>query len=320
MHEIATLIRSRGYFLRRRDLLPLGYVDADLREALARGAIFRVRQGWYSVPDAPDHAVQAVRVGGRLTSLSALRSMDIPVPKHTALHVAVPKTGSRLRNPVDRRVRLAPGSPVVVHWRDTRAGGNSWRVSASDALLQVLIDEHRDVAVACCGLALRRGAVSEAQLDRVFARAPLRVRMWRRLVSSLDEAHGETYFRLWADDAGIACEQQVHVPGAGRFDLQVVGTRVYIEIDGAQHDPSWDGDSPSSWVEGLRRDAIVAVDGGRVLHFGYRQLYAEWATVLAVLDRAISDDAALTARRRRHPYRSRVRRKRRSIAPHPPFS
>jgi len=40
------IIRHRGWFLRRRDLLALGYTDAGLRAALGVRRIFRVRQGW----------------------------------------------------------------------------------------------------------------------------------------------------------------------------------------------------------------------------------------------------------------------------------
>lgn len=341
MRPVDHVIRRHGYFLRRRDLLALGYTDGDLRVALAQKRIFRARQGWYSVPDAPEAGVRAVRIGGRLTSLSALESLGIPVPRQPRLHVAVKGTASRLRDPVDRRMRLRPRSDVVVHWidgsghridghghghgsrwfddrhrgdarRDERsaARGTPWRVSVGDALLAVLITETRDVAVACLGATLQARLVTRATLEAVFARAPKRVRGWSALVSGLDESHGETFFRLWFADAGHSSEQQVHIPGVGRFDNRV-SPHVYVEIDGAQHDPSWSGDTASSWLNDLDRDAAMAIRGDRVLHIGYRQLYTAWPTVLAAIERAMVDDAALVARRRRHPYRPRAQRKRR---------
>lgn len=335
MRPVDHVIRSHGFFLRRRDLLALGYTDGDLRVALAQKRIFRARQGWYSVPDAPEAGVRAVRVGGRLTSLSALESLGIPVPRQPRLHVAVKGTASRLRDPVDRRMRLSPLGGVAVHWIDGHRGearqveergggpnrgerpgfdsrgdkgsaarGTPWRVPVADALLAVLTTETRDVAVACLGATLQARLVTRATLEAVFARAPKRVRGWSALVSGLDESHGETFFRLWFADAGHSSEQQVHIPGIGRFDNRV-SPHVYVEIDGAQHDPSWSGDTASSWLNDLDRDAAMAIRGDRVLHIGYRQLYTAWPTVLAAIERAMADDAALVARRRRHPYRPR---------------
>lgn len=343
MRPVDHVIRSHGYFLRRRDLLLLGYTDGDLRVALAQKRIFRARQGWYSVPDAPEAGVRAVRIGGRLTSLSALESLGIPVPRQPRLHVAVRGTASRLRDPLDRRKRLRARNEVVVHWTDgngpgfdrhrrgssrfdgygterhrgdtrrderSAARGTPWRVSVADALLAVLTTETRDVAVACLGATLQARLVTRAALEAVFARAPKRVRGWSALVSGLDESHGETFFRLWFADAGHTSEQQVYIPGIGRFDNRV-SPHVYVEIDGAQHDPSWSGDTASSWLNDLDRDAAMAIRGDRVLHIGYRQLYSAWPTVLAAIERAMADDAALVARRRRHPYRPRAQRKRR---------
>ena len=312
VQPIERVIRSRGGFLRRRDLLALGFTDGHLRYALRRRRIFRVRQGWYSVPGFDDRAVRAVRVGGRLTSLSALESYGIRVPQGRPLHVAVPPNANRLRTPTDRRKRIGPRD-AAVHWIDDRRGRSSWRVPLGEALLAVLIGESRDVAVACCSAALQLGLISGESLDRVFGTAPARVHRWRELVSDLDESHGETFFRVHYVESGRTCTQQIVIPGVGRFDFRV-SDHTYVEIDGGQHDPDWTGEAGSSWEHDLDRDAAMAIRGDRVLHFGYRQLYTAWPTVLAAIDRAVADDEALAARRRRHPYRPRAQRKRRRIA------
>ena len=317
MH-VDAVIRQNGYFLRRRDLLAAGFSDTHLRAALAARRIFRVRHGWYSVPDAPDAGVKAVRVGGRLAGLSALETFGIPVPRRNRLEVAVRPTASRLRSPDDRRARLSASERTHVHWTDGGGTGLSWRVSLADALLAVLVTEGRDVAVASLSAALHHRLVTPAQLDEVFARAPSRVGPWRALVSGLDESHGETFYRLWTADVSMPCEQQVVIPGIGRFDFRV-GPHTYVEIDGAQHDSDWTGDSPSSWNNDLERATAMTIRGDRVLHFGYRQLYGDWAAVLAAVSRAIADDEALSARRRRHPYRPRAPQKRRRSAAKRPF-
>jgi hypothetical protein len=159
METVAEAIRRRDWFLRRRDLLRLGYSDRDIRLALAAHTIFRVRQGWFSVPDAPAPAVQAVRVGGRLTGVAALQSYGLRVSRRDVLDVAVAPNGCRLREPGDRAKRLADvvDDSVRVHWIDRvrSAHSSTWRVSIDDALLVVVCTESRNIAVACASAIMR---------------------------------------------------------------------------------------------------------------------------------------------------------------------
>jgi very-short-patch-repair endonuclease len=310
MDSIARTIRRRGLFLRRRDLLRLGYTDRHIRFELDGRRIFRVRHGWYSVPDAPAPAVLAVRVGGRLTGVSALESYGLRVPRRPLLQVAVPRGACRLRNPENRYLRLDGQDRVRVHWVDRRRATDSvWRVGVADALLVVLGEEAREIAVACASAVMHRGLLTPDQLAAVFERAPGRVADWRCQVSHLDESHGETFARLWMTEAGIRFRQQVQADGA-RHDFRV-GQHTYIEIDGGQHDPAWTGDGASSWDSDFDRDTTVTIAGGATHRFNYRQLYTDWPRVLAAVRRAEADDAVLSAYRRRHPYRPRVHRKRR---------
>ncbi len=303
MLPLERVIRRSSFFLRRRDLLALGYTDAHLKHSLDRKRIFRVRQGWYSVPDAPEPGIRAVRVGGRLTALSALESYGLKVPRPTALQVAVRPTASRLRSPHDRHSRLTRFPGVTVFWTDT-GGASPWRVSVADALVAVLATEGRDIAVAACSAAVHTGTLRGWELDVVFERAPARVRGWRRLVSAVDESHGETYARLWFGDAGIACEQQVEVAGVGWLDFRL-RENLFVEIDGGQHA------EPGQNAKDHERDLAIAALGGRTIRVLYHQLLGQWPTVLAAIERAIADADALAARRRRHPYRPRPTRKRR---------
>ena len=320
MQAIERVIRSRGFFLRRRDLLALGYTDGAIQRALRAHRIFRVRQGWYSVPSAPEAGIRAVRVGGRLTGISALEDLGLRVPRQANLYVAVKPTASRLRRATDRHARVEVDDAVKVLWTGTGSGGTPWRVSISEALLAVLSTQTRDVAVACCSAALRHRKITASALADVFAKAPERARRWAALPSALDDSHGETFVRLWLLDAGVPCEQQPYVPGVGHLDFRL-SPHSYVEVDGAQHDPRWTGDAPSSYERDHDRDTSMSIDGSRVQRFTYRQLYSDWPRVLAAIERAIADDLALTALRARRPYRP-VKRKRRRISaeqsPHAP--
>lgn len=308
-------IRRYGLFLRRRDLLAHGYSDVDIRASLERGIIFRVRQGWYSVPDAPPAAVRAVRVGGRLTGVSALESFGLRVPRRDRVHIAVPAGACRLRKLEDRRRRLEAGDPVRIHWVDRKTPQSSiWRVSTDDALLVILMEENRDIAVACCSAVMHHKGWPGRRLDAVFARAPRHVQPWRELVCGLDESHGETFVRLWLWDAGIPWESQPRVAGVGRLDGRV-GPHTYIEVDGGQHDPGWTGDGQSTYENDHVRDMTMRILGDTVLRYTYLQLYAKWPQVLAAIKRAIADDYALSEYRLRHPYHPVVFRKGRNPVP-----
>lgn len=305
MRDIEATVRLAG-FLRRRDLLGLGFTDGAIRAGLARQRIFRVRHGWFSVPDAPDAAVRAVRVGGRLTSVTALESYGLPVPRRPVVHIAVRATASRLRRMDDRRRRLGTDNGVHIHWNDRpRPGGSIWRQSIDDALLAVLVEESRDIAVACASAVMHHERWSDQRMDAVFRRAPASARVWRGLVTRLDESHGETFFRLWAADAGIPVSQQVHVPGVGRFDFGV-GPHTFVEIDGGQHDPEWTDTASSSWEKDHDWDAVMAARGDRVLRFTYRQLYLRFPQVLSAVRRAVADDLVLTRARAKRPYSPRT--------------
>lgn len=312
-------IRRSDLFARRRDLLARGFSDRDIRRAHAARRIFRVRHGWYAVPSAPEAAVRAVRVGGRLTGVSALETYGLPVPRRERSVVAVQRNACRLRRPSDRRARRIRSDPVDVLWVDTPRGDHRspWRVTIDDALLSVLEHESRDVAVACASAIMRHKRWSRARLARVFSRAPSHCRCWLALVSALDDSHGETFVRLWLLDAGIPMESQPFVRGVGFLDGRV-SPNTYIEVDGAQHDPRWTGESESSYEGDHDRDTTMASNGNTVLRFTYRQLYTEWPKCLAAVQRRIADDLELVERRSQRPSPPRslavVRRKRRRIA------
>lgn len=319
MDPVELSIRRSGMFARRRDLLGRGFADRHIRRALGAKRIFRVRQGWYSVPDAPEPAIRAVRVGGRLTGISALESYGLRVPRRERSQVAVPTNACRLRRPSDRRARRIQADPVDVFWIDAPRDEHEspWRVSIDDALLAVLDSESRDIAVACASAVMRYKRWSRARLERVFRRAASTSRCWMALVSGLDDSHGETFVRLWLLDAGIPMVPQPFVAGVGFLDGQVA-LHTFIEVDGGQHDPTWTGETESTWEHDHDRDTMMAGDGNTVLRFTYRQLYATWSACLRAIRRSIADDLELESRRALRPTPPRslaaVRRKRRRLA------
>lgn len=297
MQTIEATLVEHDFFLRRRDLLALGYCDEDIKAELAQGRIFRVRHGWYSVPSAPEPAVRAVRVGGRLTGRSALASYGVPVPRKARIDVVVAAGACRLRNPRDRRKRVSRTHDVDIHWTEEswmKHRSSPWRVSIGEALAAVLRYESRDIAVACCDLVINKKKLSATEVERLFDRAPGRARRWRGLVDGRSDSHGETFVRLWLGDEGIRFEPQPVLPGVGRIDGRITPW-TFLEVDGAQHDElsEWNtagGPKPSQFEEDHRRGTMVAIGGGRLQRVSYLQLFASWDLCLAAVLRAVADD------------------------------
>ncbi|MEJ3403518.1 hypothetical protein WDJ51_02115 [Rathayibacter sp. YIM 133350] len=302
--DVAEFLRENGLFLSRRRLRSLGVSDFEIEQALSDRTIFRVRQGWYSLPDASPVAIEAVRIGGRLTGESALASYGIWVRPKRQEEVLVRGNANELRRPADSRRRLA--HPDAERWRvfwsrATPMGGDTWRVSLMDALGHLLATSTREVAVACIDSALNRSmrghdGVSVADLDTLFDRAPKRVARWRSDVDGRAEAGGETLLRLLCRDNGIPFEPQVTLPGVGRLDGRI-GPSTFVEADGAV----WH-DSESSFHVDRDRDLVATIWGGRVLRFGYSQILYEPEYCLTAMEAALSRDGVLSgASRRRSP-------------------
>lgn len=282
--SVSDFMRNNGGILRRRDLLDAGFSDSQIKRELIDKRVFRVRHGWYMLPDSNDQVARVVRIGGRITGLAALRVLQVPyLPRTGVIDVSVPRGAANLRQPHDRRKRLTSHSRIRINWNDSPRKNrlpSDWISSESEALLCVLRRESREVAVACCDALIRYRGWTNAQLDRVFREAPARVQQWRGLIDGRADAWGETVVRLRVRAAGIPFEPQFVVPGAGRYDGRVVGM-LLIEVDGKQHDESWDGES--SFERDHDRDLVVVREQGRVIRITYRQIEECWDECLRTI-------------------------------------
>lgn len=297
MHSLATDTAALGLFARRSDLRALGHSDHALRREVERGTIIRVRKGWYSLASAPADAVRAVRIGGRLTGLSALATYGIWTPSTRKLHVTVPADARALRRPTDMRARLevADGVNCRVTWTDNTAERRApyvWRTSVTDALVHVLCNHDRVTAIVCLDAALHNmldkgvGIVA-ADLDEIFARSPQRVQSWRAETDMRAGSGGETEFRLNCRAAGIPFTPQAFVGGVGWLDGQI-GPCTFVEVDGA----SWH-DNPIAFLADRERDILVADRDGRVLRFSYPLYRKRWDLCERVMRKALMDDYRL---------------------------
>ena len=254
-------LASVGDLAQRAQLRRLGHTDATMRSAVERGILRSVARCWLAGETAAPDAVRAVELRGLLGGESALRSLGIWVSHDTGLCVATPHSASRLPDLRDGEYRVQARRALQT------SGGRSWRVSAIDALEQVLRHEpDAGHGIASVDSAVRLGHVPEHRLDELFDRLPRRLRRLRRLVNGLADSGVETLLRLGALEQGWRVDVQVQISGVGRVDLVIDGWLV-IEVDGFR----WHS-SAQQVAQDHRRDAECIRIGMRHHRFGYDQV------------------------------------------------
>jgi len=294
-------ITALGGIACRSELLDRGFRDVQFAAAVRGGAILRIRRGYFATPAAPLDGRVAVRLGGRVGCLSALRSYGLWGGfRDEATHITLPRNASRLRWRSDddggMRADRYPARPCRVHWRDRPvlrrpSRASSWRVELHEALSDAAGCAPRADVRAAFESAVAAGALrlSTAQtlLDASWSRerAPMTL-----LAGSGSGAESHLVEILLA--LRVAFVQQVEFAGVARVDALVERCLV-IEVDGYRYhaaEPQFEADR--------RRDARLLALGYPVLRLPARTVVEqpELATRLIV-------EALATVRRARLPRR-----------------
>lgn len=272
------LIRTRA------KLLAMGMSSRDLTRAVAGGVLIRVRRGLYALPDTPTPVVHAVRIGGRLACLSVLHAAGVFVFEARFPHVHLARSASRSRSPGNRHRALTRFNRdgCELHWRPLVHDIDSadHRVGALDAVIQAVLCQKPNLAVATIDSALHKGFIRDDQLDLVFFHLPRRVQYLRQLVEPRSESGLESAFRLILVDLGIPFEVQVGLPGVGRVDFVLAG-RIVVETDGQQ----FHGEEASA--RDYDRDLALIARGYVMIRVNYRQVFFDEAAVRAALSAAM---------------------------------
>jgi very-short-patch-repair endonuclease len=234
-----TLFRRQGGVASVAALRSRGTTDNQMRWAVRRGLLARIRHGWLQTEDADPAVVAAIAAGGRLGCLSALEHHGIWVPEHDALHIALPRHAGRHRS-----------GGLVAHWESSR-----WRdrhspiESIDDVIRQVILCTDRETAISVIDSALHRGKLSTGRLARILATLPLAYATLAAETDGASESGYESLCRYRLARFGVPLHTQVELTGIGRVDL-LLGDRLIVEADG------WE------WHEG--RDAFL-IDRSRDL-------------------------------------------------------
>lgn len=266
MAHVRDLVEMLGGVAHKRQLAARGARDLDLTRAVRSGKVTRVRRGWYSTR-AEGPSVRALRIGGRLTGISAIIEWGGWVLGSRPLHVSVPDNAARLRT---------SGKNVRLHWnsRDLLDRGTATSVGLVDALVRVVLDESLETAVAALDWALHTGRLDRIDFERVILALPANRRQIAGWVDESCESLPESLTRTRLRLAGLSVVSQVPL-GAERIDLVIAGI-VGMETDGERF--HWD-----RFEKDRRKDLAIIAAGYLPSRIPARMVFYEWGAVLAAV-------------------------------------
>ena len=284
MVDIAAAVDSLGGMAQKRQLVAGGARDLDLTRAVRSGGVSRARQGWYTTLPAADPRVRAVRVGGRLTGVSAIERAGGWVLGPHPLHVSVHENAARLRNQWNRfrRISHLAKEGVRLHWDPVRLGerGDSMSVAIVDALVRMIVDESMEIAVAALDWALHTGMLDDIDFHELMRRVPACKRFTEHWVDadceSLPESLARTRLRL----AGHSVASQVPVGESERIDL-VVDEIVGLEVDGKEY-------HVDRFEQDRRKDLAITLAGYHAIRPTALMVFSEWPQVVRGIEVAIA--------------------------------
>jgi len=245
----------------RRTLLRLGLDDAGIRDGVEGGRYTRVARGWYAERGFDEQAAAALRAGGRLSCVAALRLHGAWVTDRRP-HVRVARGKPAPPGPIAHRLSagMAPPDPTEPIDPLDHALGIAFRCLDDEAMV-----------VAVDSLLSRR--VVDLPQARGIARA-----VSKRALALLDRVDGgsqsgtESIARLRLRALGLDVRTQVRI-GIDRVDL-LVGDRLVIECDSRSHHSRRE-----DYAHDRERDLRLAQRGYTVLRFTYEQIMSRWPEV-----------------------------------------
>ncbi len=283
------MVELLGGMAQKRQLVRLGVRDLDLTRAVRGGDVIRARQGWYTVLAERSPAVQAVRVGGRLTGLSALHELGAWMLASPTLHVSVPANAARLRTRWNRHRLLDVGRTrgVIVHWEspELASRGTATSVGLRDALVRVILDESPETAIAALDWATHVGLLDEIDRAELALTAS---RRRRNVVASVDrecQSLPESLARTRLKAAGHRVRSQVPVGDSEFIDL-VIDDRIGLEVDGYEfHAATFERDRA--------KDTSIAVMGLLPLRVSAKAVFGDWDRVMLAIDAMLGNSGVV---------------------------
>jgi len=310
--RILRLMLMSGGIASRRTLVSLGATPHMIDEARSDRVLQPIRRGMYAIAEADLDQRRAIRLGGKVACLSALRRNRVWAGLDTRLHVCVHRgahdlhtaEASRAGRPAtpprtDTNFIADPGAPRV-HWQrsalpDLSTGPSNhrdWLMPPVVSLRQAVLCQSEEHAIASIDSALRTGFVTAEQVALLFSHLPNRLQHLRAEIDPTADSGNETIVRVRLRRAGFVVETQFPLPGTSPFDLLIDGV-LPLDVDSRQ----WHSDDAQiSWDF----DKVLASFGAGLpsLRILPRHIYQLWPETLAVIRRTVSEAKELRDFRR----------------------
>ncbi|WP_460519865.1 endonuclease domain-containing protein [Humibacter antri] len=285
------MLDTRNRLVDQTGVLSIGHLRrsglsrSDIQAALDRGDLSRIRRGWYARDTSDADAVEAVFLGGALTSVSAAPFRGLWTLRDGLLHIAVPHNASRLRTArnndevlVDRR-----GNRICLHWTSTQHPFAEAVADVHRVLMDAAVCQPADHVVVLADSALNRGIVTPIEIEACLPLLADRC-------TGASESGTETMVRLHLRRRGVRVRCQVWIGSVGVVDL-LVGDRLVIECDSAKYHDGYQS------ARDYDRDLALVEMGFIVVRLRYDHVIHHWDRV----ERAILS----IVRDRRHLRRGR---------------
>lgn len=257
--------------LRRR-----GMGRAAVEREVHEGRLWQVHRGWYAQPGTDAQLIRAMRLGGRLGCVSALRLYGAWTPPDSGLHLLMPRSASGRR-----LTRAADSDEIVrVYWH-APLGEQKWTDGIAPiaiAAAQAVRCQPRDMAVAVLDSLVHRRLLSSGGLRSLLDGLPWTARPTVESVDGRSEEGIESLARVRLGDAGIDAVPQHIVEGIGLVDGWLV-----LELDGRETHAQQE-----AFGRDRRRTALLQQRGFTVLHFSYAQVVYDWDLVLDTVRAALA--------------------------------
>lgn len=276
--DLLTTLRERGA-AHTAVLRSEGFSPYVMAQVVADGGASRVRRSWLVTDACGSTERRAIEAGGRVTCVSEAAERRLWTPAHTGVHLAVPRSASRI-TPKDALLHWAQGpAPVDAH-------------ALHDPVLNMLFHLARCLptvdALTVWESAIRKKLVDPLELRRVRWRSSSAGRL-AAVASDLSDSGVETRFIALLRRLGVGYRQQVWLDGHPVDAL--IGELLVVQIDGFAHHQGADR------RRDLRADARLILRGYTVLRFDFVQVLLFPDEVMATIAAAVAQGLHRAARR-----------------------
>jgi very-short-patch-repair endonuclease len=281
MSSVASTLIALGGVASCAELAAHGHSLRAIDVPVAAKQVVRLRRGWVALPDAPADVTRAVRAGGTMSCISALRRSEVWTHDDERLHLRLGRHANFAAAEGKRPTVADIGAAGIVPHRTRTRYSPPAAVGGVDcidvALAHAILCQGRNDAVAAADSALNRGLIRLPALTDVLSGLPAHSVRLLDLVDGRAESGIESHARLGLRAVGIPCRVQVRIDGVGRVDL-LVGDRLIIEVDGHV----WHS-APDQVRHDKARDLAAVERQYIVLRLTYAHVMFEWPRVLRAI-------------------------------------